>query len=347
MKTAEIEIYGHCGRCGDREVFIGFAPASVLYKSSFPDLLDESTGNGYQRRFHREHSLEFKRYIQQSGASTIPLTFNIRPEYSANWSLQSVGEQSGMSVLKISTEAGPVMAQVDCQHRLGYLQDSPIQFAFMAYIGLSVTEEIEIFRVINGKAKGLSGSLLDITEAKLTGHALSSLKPELFIALRLHEDPSSPWYQRLDMGGTSIVSPKRQASLRTMQKAVKRFLKEAHIPTEQISTLAPHIVMDFWKAVSIVASNEWNSPRTHMLTKGVGVYSLMSLAGIFVCEARETNRKCDLDYFIAKLSDFICQIDWTNRGTLQGYGGASGADAALGLMMQLRHKKIENLLIHG
>jgi len=125
MKTAEIEIYGHCGRCGDREVFIGFAPASVLYKSSFPDLLDESTGNGYQRRFHREHSLEFKRYIQQSGASTIPLTFNIRPEYSPSWSLQPVGEQSGMSVLKISTEAGPVMAQVDCQHRLGYLQTDP------------------------------------------------------------------------------------------------------------------------------------------------------------------------------------------------------------------------------
>lgn len=347
MKAAEIEIYGHCGRCGDREVFIGFAAATVLYKSSFPDLLDESTGNGYQRRFHREHSLEFKRYIQQTGASTIPLTFNLRPEYSTNWSLQPVRGKSGMSVLKINTEAGPVMAQVDCQHRLGYLQDSPIQFAFMAYIGLSVTEEMEIFRVINGNAKGLSGSLLDFTEAKLTGHALSSLKPELFIALHLQENPLSPWYQRLDMGGTSIVSPKRQASLRTMQKAVKRFLKEAHIPTEHIPALAPDIVIDFWKAVSIVASGEWKSPRLHMLTKGVGVYSLMSLAGILVCEARESNRKCDLDYFITKLSDFICQIDWTNQGSLQGYGGASGADAALGLMMQLRRKKIESFSIHG
>lgn len=347
MKTAEIEIYGHCGRCGDRDVFIGFAPASVLYKSSFPDLLDESTGNGYQRRFHREHSLEFKRYMQQPGASTIPLTFNIRPEHSPNWSLQPVGNHPSMSILRISAEAGPVMAQVDCQHRLGYLQDSPIQFAFMAYIGLSVTEEMEIFRVINGKAKGLSGSLLDFTEAKLTGHALSSVKPELFIALRLQDDPLSPWYQRLDMGGTSIVSPKRQASLRTMQKAVKRFLKEAHIPAEHISDLAPHIAMDFWKAVSIVASNEWKSPRSHMITKGVGVYSLMSLAGILVREAREANRKCDLDYFIAKLSDFICLIDWTNQGTLQGYGGASGADAVLELMVQLRNKATNGFLIHG
>lgn len=347
MKTADIEIYGHCGRCGDRDVFIGFAPASVLYKNSFPDLLDESTGNGYQRRFHREHSLEFKRYIHRPGASTIPLTFNIRPEYSRSWSLKPVGGKAGMSVLKISAGAGPIMAQVDCQHRLGYLQDSPIHFAFMAYIGLTVAEEIEIFRVINGKAKGLSGSLLDFTEAKLTGHVLSSVKPELFIALHLQEDPLSPWYQRLDMGGTSIVSPKRQASLRTMQKAVKRFLKEAQIPAGQIPALAPRMVMDFWKAVSIVASNEWKAPRAHMLTKGVGVYSLMSLAGILVREAMEANRKCDLDYFITKLSDFICQIDWTNQGILQGYGGTSGADAALGLMMQLRHKAKKSVLVHG
>lgn len=252
-----------------------------------------------------------------------------------------------MSVLKISTDAGPVMAQVDCQHRLGYLQDSPIQFAFMVYIGLTVTEEIEIFRVINGKAKGLSGSLLDFTEAKLTGSALSSVKPELFIALHLQEDPLSPWYQRLDMGGTSIVSPKRQASLRTMQKAVKRFLKEAHIPTEHIPALGPQIVMDFWKAVSIVAANEWKAPRLHMLTKGVGVYSLMSLAGILVHEAIEANRKCDQDYFIAKLSDFISQIDWSNQGTLQGYGGASGADAVLELMKQLRNKSIKGIAVHG
>jgi len=347
METEEIEIYGSSGRCGDRDVFIGFAPASILYKYSFPDLLDESTGNGYQRRFHREHSLEFKRYIQEPGASTIPLTFNLRPEFSQYWSLHPVGGKSDMSVLKISTEDRPIMAQVDCQHRLGYLQDSPIQFAFMAYIGLTVTEEIEIFRIINGKAKGLSGSLLDFTEAKLSGNALSAVKPELFIALYLHEDPSSPWHQRLDLGGTSIVSPKRQASLRTMQKAVKRFLKEAKIPTDDIPNLAPRIVMDFWKAVSITAAKEWNAPRLHMLTKGVGVYSLMSLAGILVREAMEANRECGIDYFIAKLSDFIGQIDWSNHGTLQGYGGASGADAVLELMKQLRNREIKGIVIHG
>lgn len=340
------KFYGHCGRCGDRDVFIGFALASDLYKCSFADLLDESSGTGYQRRFHREHSLEFKRYINQPGASTIPLTFNLRPEFSHGWSIKPIENMDGMSVLEIDSTIGPVMAQVDCQHRLGYLQDSSIQFAFMTYIGLSVVEEIEIFRVINGKAKGLSGSLLDFTEAKVTGDALSSVKPELFIALRLQEDPASPWFQRLDMGGTSIVSPKRQASLRTMQKAVKRFLKESQLPPEQATNSAA-IVADFWRAVALVAQKEWELPRLHMLTKGVGVYSLMSVAGVLVREARDAKRRCDLDYFISKLSDFISKIDWTNQGTLQGYGGASGADAVFQLMMHLRNQIAERNLVHG
>jgi hypothetical protein len=39
---------------------MGFAPASLLAALSFADVLDETNGKGYQRRFSREHSLEFK-----------------------------------------------------------------------------------------------------------------------------------------------------------------------------------------------------------------------------------------------------------------------------------------------
>lgn len=338
MKTADIEIYGQIGCSGNRKVFVGFAPASTLAEVSFPDLLDESTGKGYQRRFHREHSLEFKRYIQQPGASTIPLTFNLRPDRSECWKLTPCAAPSGTAILKIAASALPVMAQVDCQHRLGYLGDSSIQFAFMTYVGLSVTEEMEIFRIINGKAKGLSGSLLDFTEARLGADTLSSAKPELFVAVRMQEDPASPWYQRLDLGGTVTVGTKRQASLRTMQNAAKRFLREAQLPLSLIRDTAPRLVMDFWTAISMVLPKEWNDPRGHMITKGIGVYSLMSLAGIFVHEASKSNKPCNLDFFIAKLSDFVHLIDWSNHGPLQGYGGASGADAVLGLLMQLRNR---------
>lgn len=337
--TATISIPGIIGRCGDRDVFIGFSPASILAQVSFADLLDESTGKGYQRRFHREHSLEFKRYIQQPNASTIPLTFNLRPEYSGQWKLERNNDSSNTATLHI-TESQRVMAQVDCQHRLGYLADSSIGFAFMSFIGLTVFEEMDIFRVINGKAKGLSGSLLDFTEARLASDNLSTFKPELYIALRLHEEPRSPWHLRLDLGGNSTVGNKRQASLRTMQNATKRFLKTAQLSSSPNHDDTVRLLMDYWTAVSMVLPKEWAAPRTHMITKGIGVYSLMSLAGVLTREAMLSNRSCDLDYFIAKLSDFLDRIDWSNHGPLQGYGGVSGAEAVLALLQQFRSQPL-------
>ena len=46
------------GWSGHREVLLGFAPACVLARLSFADVLDEDAGIGYQRRFHEQHSGE-------------------------------------------------------------------------------------------------------------------------------------------------------------------------------------------------------------------------------------------------------------------------------------------------
>lgn len=340
MKTKNIQlrINGQIGRCGDREVFISFATAAELSQVSFPDILNEVTGKGYQRRFHREHSLGFKRYIQQPGATTIPLTFNLRPDCNG-WKLKK-GPKG--AILSVDVTKGPVMAQVDCQHRLGYLKESSIPFAFMSYIGLSIEEEMEIFRVINGKAKGLSGSLLDFTQARLVEEDLKAARPELFLALVLHEDQRSPWYQRLDLGGNRTTGPLRVASLRTMQKAARRFLREAGLPNTDVNETTAAAVIDFWKAVTLILVDQWSHPRQHMLVKGIGVYSLMSLAGELYREAVKKMLPCNLDYFIAALSDFVHELDWSNQGPLKGYGGASGADAALELLRQMRAKKFQD-----
>lgn len=343
MTNSAITFNGQVGRCGDRQVFVGFAKAADLYRVSFPDTLDEVTGRGYQRRFHRGHSLEFKRYIQQPGASTIPLTFNLRPSHSG-WKIK---ETLSGATLTVDPATGPVMAQVDCQHRLGYLRDSEIAFAFMTYVGLTVAEEMEIFRVINGKAKGLSGSLLDYTEARLVEDDLKEAKPELFLALVLHEDQRSPWYQRLDLGGNRTTGPMRVASLRTMQKAARRFLREAGISPKEVDAAIATTLIDFWRAVSFVLSAEWECPRRNMVAKGIGVYALTSLAGELYREAQAAGLPRNLDYFISALSDFVHMIDWSTRGPLKGFGGSSGADAALALLRQMRSRKLSGYTTHG
>ena len=60
---------------------------------SFADVLNEDTGRGYQRRFNAQHSLDFRRYIQQEAGATIPLTFNLRPRADDAWRIVKIGER--------------------------------------------------------------------------------------------------------------------------------------------------------------------------------------------------------------------------------------------------------------
>lgn len=342
--TANLLVRGQSGFCGHRRVFTGFASAGDLAKASYADILDDQ-GRGYQRRMSREHSLEFKRYIQQPGSTSIPLTFNLRQDVAALWSLTDATRPGQLSTLRMDLSKGAVLTQVDGQHRLGFLQDSPIQFSFMTYLGLTDVEEREVFAVINGKAKGLSSSLLDYINARSLGADLATVSPALFIALGLNNDPASPWCGRLDLGGKRTVSPKRIASLRTMHQAAARFLKEGNVRNDlAVDELLSHAV-SFWVALAMTLPSQWKTSSRHMLTKGIGVYALMSLAGVLVRERGQ--QPVTVDYFVAKLSDFVDQIDWSNRGPLEGYGGAKGADMALKMILQVRKDALQRLSQHA
>src|SRR5713101_4818893 len=118
-------IKGMLGHSAGRQVFLGFAAANVLHSVSFADVLDEDTGRGYQRRFNAQHSLDFRKYIQKPNSSTIPLTFNLRPRSDGAWKIQETA--GGHAVLEIDDLAGKVLTQVDCQHRLGYLNDVKVE----------------------------------------------------------------------------------------------------------------------------------------------------------------------------------------------------------------------------
>lgn len=336
-----LEIYGQVGLCGQHRVFIGFASAEDLVRASFADVLDESTGRGYQRRMSREHSLEFKRYIQQPGATSIPLTFNLRTSSAARWSI----DEGPNARLKLDLGLGPVLTQVDGQHRLGFLKGSPIQFAFMTFLGLAEEQEIEIFRTINGKAKGLSSSLLDFTGAKSLGSDLARVDPALFVALGMNNNSESPWKGRLDLGGERTVGTKRIASLRTMHKAVERLIKEAQIfQSTNAETLLEYTIA-FWKAVEITLPEQWQNQRHHLLTKGVGVYAMMSFAGYLIREARKET--ISVDFFVTKLSDFIHHVDWSNHGAMEGYGGVKGADMAFKMLLDVRNETFQRMSQYG
>jgi DGQHR domain-containing protein len=330
------------GQSAGRLVLLGFARADLLFRLSFPDVLNEATGEGYQRPFNERHSLDFRRYIQESDSSTIPLTLNLRPlDDRAPWRLVEL--ENGRVRLEIDACAEKIMAQVDCQHRLGHLGDLPVSLPFMCFIGLSVREEMEVFSIINGKAKGLSASLLDYHESQLA-EDLARDRPELYIALQLNTDETSPWCRQLNLGGKPTLGLKRIASLRMMQQAVSDFLKS----TRAIEFYGPEktskIVTDFWKAVAAVLPKQWKDTRRHMLTKGIGVYALMHIAADICNENNDAGRVCDKRSFASALNDFAGLVDWSTGGSLKGYGGQAGVKAAVeyirGVRARARYKVV-------
>lgn len=328
-----VVIDGLMGFSSQREVFMGFAPARLLHAHSFADVLNEDTGTGYQRRFNPQHSLDFRKYIQLDDSATIPLTFNLRPRSDDAW---RVDRTTGpLARLLIAPDAGKVLTQVDCQHRLGHLNDLDLVLPFMCFLGLTEREEMAVFNVINSKAKGLSTSLLDYHDARLSAD-LATERPELFIALHLKNNAESPWFRQLDLGGNTTSGMTRRASLRTMQKAVKKFLTQTKLLRQQPADVVAQTVLDFWAAVAVLLRDAWDSPRKHLLCKGVGVYALMGIAGDLVNEHQ--GGTCDKRYFTNKLSEFINDIDWTSDGSLAGLGGEGGVKSALAVLRDARGK---------
>ena len=339
----DVVIPGMIGQSAGRRVFLAFAPADLLHRISFADVLDEDSGHGYQRRFNSQHSLDFRKYIQHKNSSTIPLTFNLRPRVDAAWRLKE--GPPPQATLEINSSAGKVLAQVDCQHRMGHLNDLPVSLPFMCYLGLSEREEMETFNVINSKAKGLSTSLLDFHDARLTDD-LAQERPELLIALHLNSNTDSPWYRQLDLGGNSTSGLLRRASLRTMQKAIKGFLRQIKgLP--QTPELTAQFVLDFWSVIAFLLREAWDHPRQYLINKGVGVYALMGIAADLYKEAHASGQSPDRRFLTNRLAEFITEINWSGNGPLGGLGGEGGVKTALQAIRATRNKKRLKLVRHA
>ena len=309
---------GFIGTCGSQEVFLGFAPAKILHKLSFADIFNEDTGEGYQRPRNKSHSLNFKKYIKTKGSSTIPLTFNLRKDFQYAWKIQR--SKNGSAILYIDKNT-KCLAQVDCQHRLGELYDEDVSLAFMSFIALDLRTEMAQFVIINSKAKGLSSSLTDYHDSNLLTD-LAVEAPHLFIAKKLNEDPESPWFKLIRYGGETTSGLKRRTSFRMMQKAIHRLFSQTKGANLGEIDGMYTIIKNYWKAVEMVFPQEWNDHRHHLITKGVGLYSLTRLLADIVVSGRCTSGS--VEEFKNQLSALAERVNWSSKGPFSYAGGQKG-----------------------
>lgn len=328
-KSAFHSIQGILGKCGTCEVFLGLAPAKLLYEASFADTLDEDTGLGYQRPRNRSHSLDFKRYIHQAEVSTIPLTFNLRKELKRNWMIKRAMNQHAVLHLRVGSTC---MAQIDCQHRLGELYDSDVPLAFMTFIGLDLRSEMAMFTIINSKARGLSSSLTDFHTSNLI-EDLAAEAPHLFLARRLNEDAHSPWFKLIRCGGHSTSGLRRRTSLRMMQHAIQRFLSQTKCNERMGMEDVAQMLIAYWRAVATVFDTEWSNHRANLITKGVGLYGLTQLLATIL--STQDCRQYSEVYFGGFLKDLKGRINWRTDGTFSSVGGHKGAGEVHSLLKGL------------
>lgn len=318
-RSSFIVIDGLIGKCGHLSVFLGFASANLLCEVSMADALNDETGLGYQRPYSRPHSLDFKHYVTKDGASTIPLVFNLRNELKSLWQVKKGKGNHAQLKLK---EGSKSLIIVDGQHRLGELADVVLPLSFMAFIGLDVRTEMALFSIINSKAKGLSTSLTDFLQSKLV-EDIAQEAPHLLITKRLNEDQNSPWYRLIRYGGEATSGLKRRTSLRMMQKCINRLIKRMRDKKFISVDHYYSVICSFWEAVKEVFPKEWEDHRHHLLTKGIGLYSLMLLLGDMV--SKEDLEKLDKRYFVNKLKPLKTNIDWNAKGMFAAAGGQKGA----------------------
>src|SRR5207245_8880338 len=124
----------------------------------------------------------------------------------------------------------------------------------------------------------------------------------------------------------------RPVSLRGLQCATQALLQDWRLGASSHSPVEKYLVVrDFWAGVTEVWATAWLQPRTHLLTKGVGVNALSLLAADIYAALLEEKRDADMPGFLAYLRR-LAAIDWSTTGLFRGLGGRHGANGAHNLL---------------
>lgn len=320
------------GEAIDYEVYLGSAPLKTLAKISFPDRAVMDAEEGAQRALKKGHAKAFAKFIEDpkslnvKKASAPPLIFNSRVK------LRFQEIEDGFGTLTIPDD-DHALAQVDGQHRLAETGKVEKSLPFVVYQDLDRTEEMGLFTIINDKHEGLGKSLVDKNRAQLLGAELPEKEPHLDIAVKLNEEKKSPWYHLVDTGGEKTPGTKRRVTLRSLQEATREMISGPRCQNATSATKL-EVVTNFWKGVVAIFPKEWDKPRNHLLTKGVGVRALAAV-GRDVIEERIGAGDYTPEAF-SKALDKLSGFDWGNTTSVfAAWGGQKGVKLATILLNRI------------
>ena len=188
---------------------------------------------------------------------------------------------------------------------------------------------------MNANQKGLNTSHLSWLVSRLSKEEVQMKEhPESWIAIRLAEDPLSPWYGIIHMGGSKAGAREqglvRSVNLKSLEGGVKRTLSKSAYIHDITDIKAQYVLIrKFWQAVKQIFAEEWAKPKEYLILRNLGVVSLSTLAGTILdrCLARQRIEAGDMARYLTQ-----CRGTWTWRADAVGdrsVSGMSGNRAAL------------------
>ena len=225
-------------------------------------------GNGYQRPGSGPRMRTFAKYLRDHPLAIVPpVLLSTRDR----WTFIE-GDFEDFGDLEVRGAA----AIIDGQHRLGGFislfetDGEPVAFDFIAYEGLSDKEEAQVFNTINGNAKGVPKGL----GAVIAGSWSTQ------IALRLTEDPGSPFYGHFYIASTREIEG-AAFNISSIDKEVKRTFNHGSfsnlVEMEDVDSMF-EIMQQYWDIIAEYFPVEWEDIFEKKARDQV--YKLLELTGI-------------------------------------------------------------------
>lgn len=97
-----------------------------------------------------------------------------------------------------------------------------------------------------------------------------------------------------------------------MQNAIKKFLNQTYKIEPRSIKIDFELIMTFWKTIKQIFNHEWTDHRHHLITKGIGLFSLSLL--FLDIEIHLGRKNITYKEFYAIMKHQMQNIDWKLNG---------------------------------
>jgi len=237
--------------------------SKTLREIAYVSRRDPMNPQGYQRYHRKKRLKDVGEYIKKPRA-TFPnsIIVNLDPQ-KARFEAAAEGNRGTIVIPK---ERG-VAWIIDGQHRLyGFEHSEGKEFDLLvaAYLGLSISDQATIFKIINSTQKGVSPSLIyDLIDLTKDAEYLDERAHEIVKAL--NEDDDSPWKGEIKMLGVGKGIVSQAAFIGELKRLLQDPIFKEYPAGEQIK-----ILKDYFTVLKELFPTAWLSKK-HVLCKTLGL----------------------------------------------------------------------------